>query len=153
MPEVLRKRFRWRDEAGQVFVIFALALPVLLGASAIVVDVGNLFFQKRTLQGAADAAALAGSQVLSDAAALTGNYSGLNAGTATTGPLQNCTLNPNGDCYSLLSNDRVEVKLRKSVHTFFAGIFGLPNVTVSARAVAKASSGVVPQYTFVALNK
>ena len=55
---------RWRSEAGQTLVIFALTLPVLLGMCAIVIDFGNLFVEKRSLQQAADASALAAAQRL-----------------------------------------------------------------------------------------
>ncbi len=51
-------------EAGQVFVVFALALPVLLGFAALVVDLGNTYVQRQTVQQAADAAALAAVQEL-----------------------------------------------------------------------------------------
>ena len=53
-----------RSERGQIFLITALTLPVLLAMAAIVVDLGNLYYQKRTLRGAADAAALAAAQDL-----------------------------------------------------------------------------------------
>src|SRR5690348_4617596 len=54
----------WKRDTGQVLIIFVLALPVLLGMSALVVDLGNLFAQKRNLQKAADASALAATQAL-----------------------------------------------------------------------------------------
>ena len=55
-------RARWRDNTGQVLVIFVLAIPMILGMCALVIDAGNLFAQKRSLQKAADAAALAATQ-------------------------------------------------------------------------------------------
>ncbi len=59
-----RGRGQWRHETGQVLVIFALTLPVLLGFAALVVDAGNLFASKRSLQKSADAASLAATQEL-----------------------------------------------------------------------------------------
>ena len=56
---MIRGGHSWRSNAGQVLVIFALALPVILGMAALVVDFGDFFVQKRSLQKAADAAALA----------------------------------------------------------------------------------------------
>ena len=47
-----------RNERGQAFVITALSLVVLVGMSALVLDVGSWFREKRQLQLAADAAAL-----------------------------------------------------------------------------------------------
>jgi Flp pilus assembly protein TadG len=49
-----------RDENGQALVLTALCGSVLLGFMALALDVGVLYHQKRGLQTAADAAALAG---------------------------------------------------------------------------------------------
>ena len=51
---------RARRESGAVLVLVALAMPVLIGAGGLVVDVGNFFSHKRHLQVQADAGALAG---------------------------------------------------------------------------------------------
>ena len=56
-------------ESGQALVIFVLFLPVLIGFCALVLDVGNLYAQKRFVQNAADAAVLAGAQNLPDSIA------------------------------------------------------------------------------------
>jgi len=49
-----------RQERGQVVVLFALLLPILLALGAVVMDVGNWYVLKRHLQTQVDAAALAG---------------------------------------------------------------------------------------------
>ncbi len=49
-----------RQERGQILVIVALALVVLLGASAFTIDLGRRAAEERYLQNAADAGALAG---------------------------------------------------------------------------------------------
>jgi Flp pilus assembly protein TadG len=51
-----------RDERGAVAVITAMLLVVLLGFSALVIDVGGLYHERRILQNGADAAALAVAQ-------------------------------------------------------------------------------------------
>jgi Flp pilus assembly protein TadG len=48
-----------KEEAGNVLVIVALMMVVLLLMTALVIDVGNLFYRRAYLQNAADAAALA----------------------------------------------------------------------------------------------
>ena len=53
-----------RDERGQAIVLMTLSLVVIMGMAALVVDVGSWFHTKRRLQGTADAAALAGAQLL-----------------------------------------------------------------------------------------
>ncbi|KKM62330.1 hypothetical protein LCGC14_1522760 [marine sediment metagenome] len=54
------KRVKRRDESGQTLILFVLALGVLLGSVAMSVDVGLILHERRSLQNAADAAALAG---------------------------------------------------------------------------------------------
>lgn len=51
---------RARAERGAVLVMVAVMLPVLIGASGLVLDAGNWFAHKRHLQTQADAGALAG---------------------------------------------------------------------------------------------
>jgi len=53
-----------RTEGGQVLVIVALGLVVLLGAAAFTIDLGRRAAEERYLQNAADAAALAGCRAL-----------------------------------------------------------------------------------------
>ncbi len=50
---------RVTDESGAIAVIVAIVLTALVGVSAIVVDVGSLYAERRQQQNAADAAALA----------------------------------------------------------------------------------------------
>ena len=51
---------RSERERGQILVLFALLLTVVLALGSIVVDAGNWFVLKRHLQTQVDAAALAG---------------------------------------------------------------------------------------------
>src|SRR5882757_6087270 len=55
-----RRLLNLRGERGTVLAFVALMVPVLLASFAVVVDVGNLFVHKRSLQNEVDAAALAG---------------------------------------------------------------------------------------------
>lgn len=57
------------NERGQVLVLVALALVVLLGASAFTIDLGRRAAEERFLQNAADAAALAACRSLTTGAA------------------------------------------------------------------------------------
>jgi Flp pilus assembly protein TadG len=65
----------WGEPRGQVLVIFAIAVVVLLGFTGVAIDLGRQNAQQRHLQVAADAAALAACQALingeSDTAAAT----------------------------------------------------------------------------------
>lgn len=53
-----------RSQDGQVIVVFALALTVLLAAAGLAFDVGRFYSERRFLQNAADAAALAAANSL-----------------------------------------------------------------------------------------
>ncbi len=59
---------RFWEEKGQTIFMVAVMLPLLLGAAAVVVDATNLFVNKRSVQNAADAAALAAARDLSTSA-------------------------------------------------------------------------------------
>jgi Flp pilus assembly protein TadG len=59
MPVMLRRRRR-----GQAIVIMALAMVGICGMLALAVDAGRLYFQRRLMQDAVDAGALAGAQDL-----------------------------------------------------------------------------------------
>lgn len=63
-------------QPGQTLVIFALASFVLFGAMGLVLDIGFDLGQRRTMQNAADAAALRGAQMI-----LASATSGSNSGT------------------------------------------------------------------------
>src|SRR5438045_5239496 len=56
----IKWKLRLSDETGQVLVIAALSMTVLLGFVGLATDVGVLFCTRRTTQSAADAAAVAG---------------------------------------------------------------------------------------------
>jgi hypothetical protein len=53
-----------RDHDGQNLALLAVVLVVILGIMALAIDVGNLYMERRKLQNAADAGALAGAEEL-----------------------------------------------------------------------------------------
>jgi len=57
---MIMSRYRRRKLAGQALIIFALAIVALTGLLVIAVDGGSIYLDKRRLQNAADAGALAG---------------------------------------------------------------------------------------------
>jgi uncharacterized membrane protein len=61
---VLKKLGRLEEERGQAIVIMAVFLSVLLGMTALAIDVGSWYRAQRALQARVDAAALAGAQEL-----------------------------------------------------------------------------------------
>ena len=144
--------------SGQVLVIYALALPVALGFCALVVDLGASYVEKRSLQQAADAAALAAAQELQpalgtcDAACM----AAVNAGRAPRRTVQRGQRRPEygptmrvghrpDTCYTWPykgSNSLVQVRLNTTSNIYFAGIFGVQPgfLKPAVKAVAKATA-------------
>jgi hypothetical protein len=55
-----------RSQQGQVLLVTALLIPIMLGMAALAVDIGTYAGERRTLQNAADSIALAGARGLPD---------------------------------------------------------------------------------------
>jgi hypothetical protein len=63
-PFRLSDRRGRRSSTGQVLVIFAVSITVLFGAAGLAFDIGRFYSERRFLQNAADAAALAAASAL-----------------------------------------------------------------------------------------
>lgn len=123
---------RLRNERGQAVIMTVIFLTVLVGAAAIVTDVGAWYRQQRQAQATADAAALAGAQVLpgdtTTAQTLAAQYAASNGGGVKDIALRS----------DFQPNDTVVVKVEKNVPSFFANIFSIDHATVDATAAARA---------------
>jgi Flp pilus assembly protein TadG len=122
---------RLKQEAGQSTIMIALALVVLCGVAALVVDTGMAFVQKGQLQNAADAAALAAAHALPNTtkaksdAVIYAEKNGIEPGhTTATTPYKS-------------DPKRVEVVVTATVNYTFARVLGIYSQEVSARAVAE----------------
>jgi Flp pilus assembly protein TadG len=150
-----------KDESGNVLVLAALSMTMLLSFLAFAVDVGNLFWVQRKLQTLADAAAMAGAMEASACASGSPNCAVVQSAATTAlteaTPSVTATLFTqcatasgsgilltvnNGPC-ALGSSDPnngstsyVEAVVSEQESTFFARVFGVDTVTVSARAEA-----------------
>jgi len=118
-------------ENGQVLVLVALLMVILIGFTGVIVDVGVMQMTKANLQNAADAAAIAGAQKLPNkttAENTAKDYAELNGAekskTIVSTPY-------NGD------SNMIEVVCTKNVPFSFAKVLGFNDRDVSARAVAK----------------
>jgi len=129
------------NDRGQALVLFSLFLVVLLGVVALAVDGGYAFSQRRQMQYAADAAAMAGARALA-----------LNLGTtaAERAIAQYATAN-GADRYAwrLESGNRVRVWVGRTFPTFFARVMGISTMTAVASADAtfsgaKRTDGLLP---------
>ena len=116
------------EERGQALIIMALAMVVLVGFLALAIDGGNAYAQRRLMQNAADAAALAGVRALA---------LGENAEAAAT----EYAVDRNGaDSAEVIietgDGQTVTVVARKSFPTFFASVLGWFTLSTSVQATA-----------------
>ena len=158
-----RLRILAEDQTGQVLVITALCMVVLLGFVGFAIDVGHLRLVKSQMQSAADAAALAGGLEIR-VCSTTPGCSAMQAAVKTAMTengfsgstfLSNCTGSP-GSGVTVMLNDPpcsnksdpnsgntkyVEAVVTENVTTSFSRIFGFNNIKVSARAEAMRGIG------------
>lgn len=138
-------------EGGQIFILFVLAISVLLGFAALTVDVGYVYATKANLQNTADAAAMAGAQDLATpntallSAVLCAGENGLNVAPSTTeisGSPYTYTDPTTGDKITVTTPymddpTKIEVICERTVQFSFAKILGISDGEVTARAIAQ----------------
>jgi hypothetical protein len=125
-----------RAEGGQVAVLGVLFVATLLGMTSLVLDVGAWFREDRRLQATADAAALAGAQLLpSDPAGAFDTalaYAAKNGGGVSPADVSVST--------SMTVNDMISVSARATAPGIFSKLFGIFSVSVGGDAAARAAS-------------
>lgn len=128
----MRRLVEQRAQAAVVSVVF---LAGLVGMAALVLDVGAWYRAQRAAQATADAAALAGAQALPDdpfeAEAFARDYARRNGGG----------VGPGGVTFSsrISGTDAVTVEVEREAAGFFAKLFKIDSVDVSAKASALAT--------------
>ena len=141
MPKPMMTRLR-NDERGQVVVLLAVVLVVLLGCAALVIDVGRAYVAKRHLQASADAAATAGALELpspSNAQAYALNYSGRDFAKNDNNKLPSVSTTVTTKCVSIAPCNPVNavvVEQTTVVPTIFAKVLGIDHFTIRAKATA-----------------
>lgn len=125
---------RLRCERGQALLMSVIFTTVLLGATALAVDVGSWYREHRQAQSTADAAALAGAQALPQdpgrAFELAQEYADKNGAGVVPGGI---TLRSDLD-----ENDTVVVEVKREAAGFFSRIFAVDSASVGAKAAARA---------------
>ena len=127
MESKILNRF-FNEENGQSVIIVAIFMTLLLGITAFTADAGFLFFQRRNMQNAADAAALAGARELIEDAS---NVQSVVTNYVTDHGIDASDIEP-----PIINDNRVTVVLKGARPLFFARLFGLDGTNVSARATA-----------------
>jgi hypothetical protein len=122
-----------KSNSGQATVLTVLALTVLVGMAALVLDIGSWYRAQRGTQAAADAAALAAAQALptstGTASAMAADYLAKNGGGNSTVTFSS----------KFTAGDSVTVKVSRPTPGFFAKLFGVGSVDVGATATARAA--------------
>lgn len=165
-------------ERGQVLIITAASMLVLLGIAAIVVDLGFSWMLHRQEQNAADPAALAAARFIGEQDPVTGNqtFDAISARQAAcryaienkifeaSNTACNTALDPNGANLTVNyppdasapdfvgHTGHVQVIISKNLDTFFARILDVSTSTVSAQAVAARVLGAANTHSLIALN-
>lgn len=135
---------RLRAQRGQVMVLGAMAMTGVVGFTALSIDVGNLYHDKRLMQTAADAAAVSGAYEviygtsnIQTAALSSASQNGFTNGTNNVAITVN---NPPASGAYSGSSQAVEVIINQPEPTYFARVLGINTVAMSARAVARVAS-------------
>ena len=140
---------RFRDDRGLSTLLFAVLLPAILVMQALTVDVTRTFVERRELQNAVDAAALAAASylpstnqaVLARAQAAAVTYATLNGAQIAESDV---TFSTDREAF-----DRVHVRAQAEVPFTFARTFGLTFGVVRSQSVAQVGQlggmrGVLP---------
>ena len=145
---------RDREPRGQVLVLFAILVTILLAFAGFSVDIGRQQAEQRHIQNAADAAALAACRALiageSDAAAATAasqvaaaNLTGSPSGTTSTiaSPATYADLDGDGSIEGdeltsgiVVAGTTVRVAIRSTVSTVLARVVGVGSLDTDGRA-------------------
>lgn len=116
---------------GQALVLFVMVLAILLGIVALTVDGGYALVQRRQMQYAADAAAMAGARAL----ALRWTRQGID------NAVEQYARSNGADhwAWTQVDGNTIRVEVERTFPTFFAGIVGIREMTAHARAEASFS--------------
>jgi Putative Flp pilus-assembly TadE/G-like len=114
-------------QLGQTLPLICFFMVSLLGVSGMVLDLGNACVQRRAVQNAADAAAIAGADAI-----VNGNYSSAAQQMAAKNGRSADQVSVTFD-----GTDTVTVTVSRVAPTFFLSVFGKASIPVSATAVAR----------------
>lgn len=152
---------RRRRGDGQILVLFAMSLVAIMVAAGMAFDIGRFYSEKRYLQNAADAGALAVANALirgestTDAEAEGRDVLTRNLLASPTGTIASVALTPQyepghaGDpsylsSGVLITGGDVRVAVKSDVTYTFGRVVGLGSATVGGRALVKTKGDLIP---------
>ena len=130
------------DESGQIIVLVAILMVGLVAVVGLVTDGGLVFSQRRDLQNAADAAALAGAMQIDENAYRASSAVVLDERAARQAAVE--YLEAEGDItyVVVVRPARVEVSVSRRASTGFLQVIGIDSFEISAGASAAPRHGV-----------
>lgn len=157
---MLARRRLLRDESGSIAIIGAVVFAVLIGVSALAIDLGNWYVSRADLQRTTDLAAIGGAftyanslnaQVATNSAADTAEANGANGGAARNWSASAATLTDNAIIAQLVpsprnaSNQAIEVTASVT-RPMMLGQFitALTSATISASSWAEITPPATP---------
>ncbi len=165
-------RGRVGDERGQVLVLMAAAMVVVIAFAGFAIDVGHAYLVQRQLQAATDASALAGALDLPNSAqaiqtaknygpqpgkrnALTSNDNAAFAvdPDGSSYPKTTCVQAILTGCPGNGQDNTITVKSTSAVKTIFARVVGFDSFTVSANSTACSPCSVKPLDIMIVLDR
>jgi hypothetical protein len=145
-----------RSQRGQALAIFSISLVALLSVAALAFDGGMMMLERRDQQNAADAAAIAAARyILTDkptaiaAAKSVATANGFTNGV--NGHQVSVSIPPTSGAFAGNSN-YVEVDIRSTRPSIFAGVMGVASWPVGARAVGTDNDAVGGSFSILALD-
>lgn len=133
-------------EQGQALVLTAITMVVLLGFTALALDVSSWYQRHHQTQVAVDAASLAAANCLADGANGSGTCTSTTdttdaAQVATTIAADNGVTIPTSAVSFNLSSGTVTINASQSTPALFASVFGVHSTSQAAKAVASFAAG------------
>lgn len=159
-----RRHTALADQSGQVLVLAAVGMVMMLAVTGFALDIGHAYLVQRQLQAGVDAAALAGAQhlpVAADVIPVANDYGpstgAKNATTtvtnATTTVTMRCVQSAPG-CQQASGNyNAVRVDANAPVRTLFGRVIGINSITVKATATACSPCTAKPLDIVIALDR
>lgn len=159
-------------QRGQMLVIFAGALMLIIGVAALVVDLGFVFMLRRQEQNAADPGAIAAARYIPtkdtgqmwNAACFYAVQNGFGprrsdtnadcpGSTGFDGSIVTVNYPPSPSAVEYAGDPGyVEVTVRRPHKSFFAGVLGMPTIMVATPAVAANDPGTSGTSSLIALK-
>ena len=129
------------SSSGQIYVLVAMAMTVLIGMAGLVVDVGLLYVDRRQMQTAADAAAVAGANALHGSSTVSAGYQTAATDAAgnngfTNGVNRVSITATEVSCPGAAGQQCVQTNVSQPVPIYLLRALGYTTMNVGARAIA-----------------